>query len=530
MRRIVTWALALCCLTVISGSTLERLPRAQQRNPIDLPNPDLPNPDVPNPIVVENSREGTSDWRIEDAAQNHEVEGYASATSVAPGQTISFFVNVRSRSGPHPYTLEVFRLGWYGGLGGRRMAGPYLRPGIVQPPPHVDPTTHLVECDWHSPFTLTIPTGWVSGVYLVRLVEHGFGKGSYIPFVVRRDGPSDILFQQAVTTYHAYNPWGGHALYKGSSVNGVIAQVVSFNRPYGYTAKTTAMVEREPALSRGTGFLFWWDINALRFLEREGYDVSYSTNIDTHRRPADLLRHRVFLSVGHDEYWSTPMRNNLEAALAAGVNLAFLGSNPIYWRVRLIQSPISRALDRTMVAYKNQACVDDPWYLDAYPSNDERITTKWRDSCTTSQSRRPEAALVGVQWLGGMTLDMDTPMIVTNTHHWAFQGTGLQTGDSLYGLAGYEVDSVVPRVSPSNIEVLAASPIPDVPPSHMTIYEAASGALVFATGTMNWNWGLDGFNPDGDDAVCCYAFTPKATRVSAAVQQITRNVLDRMLQ
>src|SRR6266851_10121700 len=180
-----------------------------------------------NPTQTENAKPGSPDWQLTNAATNHEIEGYASLTSVNRGGQISFFVNT---SDPL-YTLELFRMGWYGGLGGRRMTPPIQLSGVVQPIPTPDPTTGLVDCQWSSSYVLTIfnpadPSDWVSGVYLGKLTGLTSGKQSYIVFVVRDDSrASDLLFQTSVTTYQAYNAWGGNSFYRS-------ATHVSFNRPY----------------------------------------------------------------------------------------------------------------------------------------------------------------------------------------------------------------------------------------------------------------------------------------------------------
>ena len=163
-----------------------------------------------NPIQIENQNPGTNAWLITNTANNHEIEGYASLTSVNAGGQISFFVNTIDPQ----YTLTVYRLGYYGGLGGRRMTQPVTLGGIAQPIPTPDPTYGIVECQWISPYVLTVPSNWVSGVYVVKLVGSQSGKQRYITFVVRNDNrASDLIFKSAVTTYQAYNAWGGKSLF-----------------------------------------------------------------------------------------------------------------------------------------------------------------------------------------------------------------------------------------------------------------------------------------------------------------------------
>ena len=349
-------------------------------------------------------------------------------------------------------------------------------------------------------------------MYLARLTEAGDAPAdqSFIVFVVRddaRDAP--ILFQSSVTTFAAYNNWGGKSLYAFNSDNAP-ARKVSFDRPYAANPYGVPL--------DGAGdFLRRWEYNAVRFLEREGYDLIYVTDVDTHERGDLLRRHRAFLSVGHDEYWSWQAREHVEAARDRGVHVAFLGADACYWQIRFEASARGDA-DRTIVAYKEAAGDRDPFAIDGQPQNDRLITGRWRDRPIS----RPEERLVGVMYAAD---PVDGDIVVSDASHWAFAGTGVRNGDPLPGLLGYEVDAMYGGGPPA-IERLAHSPFVDrgangrTRYADMTIYTAPSGAIVFATGSMQWNWGLDGYN------------APKwhTLRTSAAAQQITRNVLSRMLQ
>ena len=448
-----------------------------------------------NPITVENAKPGTTNWEPSNQAQNREIEGYANKTSVAPGESISLYVNTASAS----YTIDIYRLGWYGGTGGR-LHRTVSRTGVKQTIPTPNATTGLVECKWKTPYTFTLPTGtsaWTSGIYLAKLTTKE-GKQSHIPFVVRDDTRFvTYLFQSSVTTWQAYNNWGGKSLYEFNSTNNIRASKVSFNRPYQ---------------SYGSGDLYndWsgWELNTLRFLEREGYDVSYCTNIDNHANANLFARCRSFLSVGHDEYWSMSQRNNVEYERNQGHHLAFLGANAAYWQVRF-EKGSDNVADRTMVCYKDAA--KDPYY--ANPATRNLTTIKWREI----EDDRPEAELIGVQY---SYYPVNADMIVTNTNHWAFAGTGLVNGSRLPGLVGYEADAITNR-SPLNAVVLADSPVDtgySVGFSNMTIYQHSSGAWVFATGSMQWAWGLDSL----------FGGWTHPNLVNAAAQQITRNVLAKL--
>jgi N,N-dimethylformamidase beta subunit-like protein len=468
--------------------------------------------------VAENQKPGTPGWDLTDPAEAREIEGYASAASVNGGEPIDLFVHTAAAR----YTIDVFRMGWYGGAGARRVAGPIERPGIAQDVPAPDPATGLVECAWRDPFRLdTRDAGraWTTGVYLARLTMlpaargRGPRKQSFIVFVVRDDArEAPMVFQSSVTTFAAYNNWGGKSL-NGFNSGNAPARKVSFDRPYASNPYGVR-------LDGASDFLRRWEYNAVRFLEREGYDLAYVTDVDTHHRPI-AAGARIFLSVGHDEYWSWEMREHVEAARDRGVHLAFLGADACFWQIRF--EPGARGgADRTIVAYKEAAGDLDPLAIDGDPRNNRRVTGRWRDRPTS----RAEERLIGVMYAAD---PVDTDIIVSNAAHWVFAGTGLRNGDALRGLLGYGVDASYGG-GPATIERLARSPFvdrdgptektPQTRYSDMTIYTAASGALVFATGSIQWSWGLDLYNAPA-------WHTP---RVSEAAQQITRNVLGRMLQ
>src|SRR5207237_7497124 len=140
------------------------------------------------------------------AEANGEIEGYSSATSVNHGSSINIYVNTHDPS----YLLEVFRMGWYGGAGARRVLGPISLPGVAQPIPSPDPTTGIVECHWTSPYAVAVGSDWTTGIYLVKLTAGTSGRQKFVKFVVRDDASTaNHYFQSAVTTSEAYNNWGG---------------------------------------------------------------------------------------------------------------------------------------------------------------------------------------------------------------------------------------------------------------------------------------------------------------------------------
>lgn len=167
-------------------------------------------------IELENAKPGTADWKLTNPGYaSGAIEGYASLTSVNRGGQIKLFVSTADPT----YTIEIFRIGHYGGLGARRVLGPMTRTGIPQAKPAPDPVTGAIECAWIDPYVLNVPntadpTDWMSGIYLAKLTAGVSGRQQYIVFVMRDDArASDLILAQTVTTYQAYNVWGGKSLY-----------------------------------------------------------------------------------------------------------------------------------------------------------------------------------------------------------------------------------------------------------------------------------------------------------------------------
>ena len=393
--------------------------------------------------------------------------------------------------------------------------------------PSMDPQTGFIECAWRDPHLLAIGNGtgqedWVSGIYLAQLTAGTSGAQSYIIFVVRDEtSRSDYLFQSSVTTYQAYNNWGGKSLYDFNSVSGR-AYKVSFNRPYA--------ISSNPAASYGNGAGDFvtnnavpetdrsspsgWEYNMVRWLEREGYDFTYSTNVDTHADARLLSRHKGWFSVGHDEYWTWQMRDHIENARDRGVNLAFFSGNVCYWQIRLEPSDVTGDPDRSIVSYKDDAPIKDPYAREEVGKR-HLMTVRWWDEPVN----RPEESFIGVMYDGN---PVDGDLVITRPDHWIMTGMKLGAGDRLPRLLGYEADRTFGN-APPGITILAESPYqfegrPHL--AHMTSYQHHNGVTVFAAGTIQWSWGLDDFNvPD-----------LRRSSLNPHVQQITRNILARFRQ
>jgi hypothetical protein len=455
-------------------------------------------PTAINAIVLENMLEGTPEdvWLID--SHDASIEGFAAQFSLNHGETVDFKINTDSTD----YRIDIFRLGYYGGDGARLVHSmdQSLASAQVQPIPLFDEETRLVDAgNWDVSASWDIPADAVSGVYFALLTRNdGSGGRNMIPFIVRDDeAPSDITFQTSDTTWQAYNWWGGYNFYGGVADSGHSgrAYALSYNRP---------ITTRDGGLAAGPqDFIFGVEYSAIRWLEQNGYDVDYLSGIDSARAAEELLETKAFLSVGHDEYWSAEQRTNVEAARDAGVNLAFLSGNEVYWEVRWENS-----IDGSGTPYKTMVSYKERWAnADIDPDG---TTSTWRDP--VFGSGQPENALTGTIFtVDSYRLDtMTIPYELSNFRFWSNTGVAdIQPGE-VYSLVpnllGYEWDSDLDNgFRPDGLIALSSTTLdvntmlldhgntvgPGTASHSLTLYRAPSGALVFGAGTVYWTWGLD---------------------------------------
>ncbi len=464
------------------------------------PPPPPPCPSCADSIARENKQPGSPDWVLHSLATKHEIEGFAGATSVNRGGNISFYVNTASPS----YTIQFYRLGWYGGVGARAVSNPVTLTGQAQPACGVDPATYLMQCPWALSYTLTVPsdnTGsnvWISGMYVAKLIASDTQKDRYITFVVRDDAStSDLIFNFASLTYAAYNSWGGKSLYAYNSSNGVEAYKVSFDRPDSDFG--------------GGGYFFQLEYNALRYLERNGYYVTYATDVDLHEGAEKLSSHKGFLSMGHNEYWTLAMRTAVENAKGVGVSLGFFNGNSMEWQARLEPSTLTKAADRTVVEYRDPTV--DPY--NNTPSLWPQVTTEWRNPPVNNA----EEAVLG-EMFSSVVLPNTADYIVQDGSSWIFAGTGLATGSHIPTVVGREVDhrfTFLPGVQAvaKSGDLVNNFGVTDY--GEMTIYQSEAGSWVFDAGSLIWPLTLDK-----------YAFESSFPNYNSTLaQQITANVLQK---
>jgi hypothetical protein len=445
-----------------------------------------------NPIVAENARPGTTAWQ---GRLFGGVELYGTEITAEPGDQIHLHVSTDLR-----YRIVVYRLGWYGGAGARQVACvPSCatdEQGRVQTGADT-PATQPARANW--PVTDVVQTGseWTSGYYLVEAVLAGRSAVPLVGttyFILRQPPtapPSQILVHVPVNTWEAYNAWGGRSLYNFTMER---AYRVSFERPFDHQAATP----------------LWWEIQLVRFLEREGYDASYATDIDTDGNPSSLLQHRLVIVAGHDEYWTLATRDAFESALAAGTNLAFMGSNDAYWNIKYEDG------GQTIFSQKSM-----------YDPNPD-VTTK---TAMFREIGRPECLLVGVQHADIRVLDHPLDYTVTSagaSDPW-LQGTGFLAGDRIAGVVGREHDTLTgyPGCVKPGETVLFHYDGGAVDLNGDAIrYTAPSGARVFASGAQEFSWALDSWRSDDTLAPSSPVGSDRSAPVDTRVQQFMRNALD----
>ena len=409
-------------------------------------------------VTAENMAAGTDSWKITARNPNALIEGYARASSVPPGTGVPLYVSTPAPS----FVADVYRMGFYSGKQGRLVWSSPSTPGGRQAAPTIDTKTGLVEAHWPSKLSVPVGTDWLPGMYLVKLVSSQGGQ-SYVPLTVRDDRARvSLLVVGAVATWQAYNQWGGCSLYECHGVKGRSRAVkVSFDRPYARS------------FNDGSADFLDHELPLVALVEELGIDAGYITSIDLHEQPDLAMRTHAILSLGHDEYYSAPMRQALVDAVSHGVNIAFFGANAIYRHVRF-EAAADGVADRVMVNYRNQP---DPMRTDP--------TLEWR------LQGKPEASIVGIQYL---CAGLDADMVVASSHHWIWAHANVRDGQVLPNLVGNESDGVDPGVSPPNLDLLASSPVHcgKRPTSATVAYHTTlSGAGVFAAGTIWWVCALD---------------------------------------
>ena len=437
------------------------------------------------------------------------IEGYANATSYRVGETASF--QVSNNSGDPRIEVEVVRAG----AADTSVLGPWHD---LAPSQSVPRQPAQYGCGWSTTFQFVIPSSWSSGVYVVRLspIDDPRIAPTEIPFVVKPANPTNsTLYQLPVSTYQAYNAWAGGSLYTVDS-RGYSQPFASFDRPYADLHQFKAL-----------------DLPFIRWMEREGFKPDYCTSIDLHSDPQLRLStsgYQLMLSVGHDEYWSWEMRDNVEDFIEAGGNVAFFGGNTCWWQIRF--EPDTRRI----VCYKDpqrNTRRDPAWAWG--PEGQRRVTTNW----FASPVNRPEERMTGLSFRYGAAwwrsqAPPAVPLHVGPSEHWVFAGLPPQSVSSALQTDGWETDAAHLRVNQNGAVELDRYNIPVVsedPDDGKPVYQPPSSTLILAsTDLLPWPRQRGRATPAiyRNNGVVFNAATtdwPIGLTVSDQVRTVTRNVI-----
>ena len=474
-------------------------------------------------IAAENRHRGTTAWRLPGPAPDvgglayGSVAGYVAQPAVLPNEIEAIYV---SAPGARQVRIGIFRIGWYGGRGGRLVLASARLRVVRQPPCKHRFETGLTECRWHPTLRFRIPSALPSGVYVAKIIARR--GASDCMFVVRSRRPLPLLAQIPTSTYEAYNAWGGDSLYPGGAdrvgLTGTTQGImVSYDRPYDSVT--------------GAGQFFARDVAVVRFLERYGYPVSYTTSESVDEDPGQLGGHKALIDFGHSEYWSARQEEGFARALRAGTSLLFLGSDTLAWRVRYarassVSSEAGRP-DHAIVAYKQLAPADpdlaEP--TGVFPDRGATLTGSAYAGCITPRLRSPgPPQYLYYPWRAVATLRPS----------WLFAGTRITAATLIPGIVGYELDQRTPY-TPPNVQLVGygiarcmALREPGEPYAGLgvdvaesTLYAAPSGAIVFNTGTLGWELGLEPVPSASPDA-------PRSPE--PRVVRMTRNLLAHVLR
>jgi hypothetical protein len=480
-----------------------------------------------NAIVLENQKPGApnDEWDLDfnnNVYGDPSITGFSTDISVNRGSTIHFKIDINTGS-DKSFGIKIYRLGYYQGNGARLIAdlGTAFT-GVAQNACLVDNVTGLTDCgNWVENASWAVPSDAVSGLYIAKITRSAAGGGgsNHIAFVVRDDAStSALLFKTSDATWQAYNGYGGNSLYVGPGLANNHGSKVSYNRPF---------ITRDG--SGGGGVMEDWLFNSeypmIRFLERNGYDMSYVTDVDVVRSPGLMTSHKVFMSVGHDEYWSKEERDNVEAARAAGKDLAFFSGNEVYWKTRWENSiDGTNTPYRTMVCYKEgtmATVAENACGGKCDPSTE--WTGLWRDGCSFpgDNACKPENALTGnISW-DGTDGTIAVPFADKAFRFWRNTPNVANmnaSGDTVFlapGTLGYEWDWEQFTNSYPNGRNTLSGTLLNGRTHKLSLYKSTSGGWVFGAGTVQWSWGLDNIHDRG---------VPPWNQVSRDMQQATVNL------
>jgi N,N-dimethylformamidase beta subunit-like protein len=484
-----------------------------------------------NPIQQENSLPGTSAWQVKKPSSHGEIQAYAGEDSVHVGGQVDLHVSTLV---PETYDIQIYRLGYYHDLGGRLMQDIPDNPSSPQGYyeginafPTACPTcttsaldslgqeTSLTKPNWRVSTMISFSPNWISGVYLIKLIEQIGHYEWNVPIVVRNDSSvSDIVYNYPIYTDQAYNFWGGAGFYHNFRPHSPpIGFAISLGRPLVQWA--------------GTGNLFFWTYQMIRFLEEQGYDVSYATDESISNGTTNLLNHKVVVTGGHDEYYTYSERRAIQHASASGVSVAYFGGNTMYWQIRADEK------NRVLTCYKEATF---PTYRDPLDTPDNPLrylsTTQWRDPPLNSPEDGFLKEMFG-NWsegpLAGYGVHINQDLRLQSTQSWVYWNTNAHDGQLISGILGDEVDILFAdsSIGPNDrLTIVAQSPFLNIKKQRLLSFslldELSNNAVMFDAGTIYWPLGLSDYLPK---IIGLQNPIPE----SAVLRQMTNNILYRMI-
>jgi len=455
-------------------------------------------------IGKENQKQGSPHWgpahnEAPEASFAVPVQGYTTKESVAPGEKLEFCVRAKQ-----PYTIELYRIGWYGGAGGRKIATLEGSDPKIQPIPERDETDdRLVTCDWEVTDTVAVSDDWTSGVYYARFVpkEADPEQATVYPFIIREKEPTaHAVVQLPLNTLNAYNGWGGASLYGHTTAgDGPPGDAASYDRPYANP------------YSCHIGYA----LHLIRWLEREGYDVAYITNTDMDRDVDLISNYNLAMCTGHSEFWSVAQFRSFEKARNSGTNLAFVGGNIGMWSV-IFRSDHYRTFDcdkdNSAIMFRNMGM------------EEEKLTGL-------------KGSGAGLWRLPDLTVDKSAL-----SHRW-MQDTGFTAGDKVIGCVGHEWDYIADDTPENHTRFLhyeggtsqwsknGENPVSLGTDADTICYEAESGATVFHASVLGYGFRLDP-DPSWDNAwpwSRVRDYKPGIDKPDPRLQTFQRNMFDELM-
>ncbi|NNE90411.1 MAG: hypothetical protein HKN23_02085 [Verrucomicrobiales bacterium] len=468
-------------------------------------------------LAEENAKKGTTDWQLtrvrinEGKFRTSLIEGYVSHQSIRAGEKLDFFISTKPE---RKFTIDVYRLGFYEGKGGRHMTqlGPFE--GKAQAVPEMKPENRLRECEWEATTSLEIPADWPSGVYLGKLTTIPESPSepywqSYTIWVVRDDRPADVIVGVSDNTWQAYNQWPvAESLYtdpRGAHAPGV---AVSFDRPYGKYTQIT-----QQPLSIGSGEFLLWEFQIAFWLEQQGYDVSYVSNVDL-LEAKSISRGKVFVSVAHDEYWDVKQFHAVDEAIRGGLNVLWLCGNSVF-----IDSPFAPSSSgEPNRIISRRGCFGE--------LRGDEIESYARIFDTLKSTAPDERKIMGVRSV--VPFNGGGDWTCRNGDHWVFEGAGMENGESIPGLVGWEHHGE-PDPDREGMETLAEGKVwaggKREGKYTSVIFPGPKDNFVFNASTVFWNCGLS--QPPGIEVPYSHFSRPHGP--DERVQRITKNLLDRAI-